>query len=108
MLFRSDDFIKCEYIYYKNGFFCSLELSAIGRLNIIVKDYGDILNIVFLPEKEDAADLLNEKKTGLINILEQNNIKNAIIHVSNSKKMVDKISIWAHDFYIKSGFDVKV
>jgi len=103
-----DDFIKCEYIYYMNRFFCSIELSAIGRLDIIVKDYGEILNIVLLPEKDAAEIFLNEKKPELINILEQNNIKNAIIHVSNSKKMVDKISIWAHDFYIKSGFDVKV
>ena len=103
-----EEFIKCEYVYYENGFFCTLELSALGRLDIIIKDYDDTINIMLFSEKDDVLIYLNEKKENLENILEQNNIKNAIILVSDRKKMVDKISMWATEFYMKSGFDVKV
>lgn len=102
------EFIKCEYIYNENAFLCTIELSAFGRVDIIVKDSDGIMNIVLFSERDDVLVYLNEKKGDLIKILEQNNIKNAIIHVTDRKKMVDKISMWATEFYMKSGFDVKV
>jgi hypothetical protein len=103
-----DGFIKIDYIIYNKSFLCTIDLTFLGKIDIIIKDQGDVNEIFLFPEKDEAELMLSENQKSLIDLLELNNAKKAVIHVFNRKKIVDKLSLWASDFYTKSGFDVKV
>lgn len=103
-----EDFIEFDYIYYNNSFLCTIDLTFLGQIDIMIRDYNKVAEISFFSVNDETELYLNKEKNDLINLLELNNIKNAIIQVYNRKKMVDKLSLLAADFYTKSGFDVKV
>lgn len=103
-----EDFIEFDYIYYNDSFLCTIDLTFLGQIDIIVRDYNKVNEITFFPVKNETELYLNMGKNDLIDLLELNDIKNVVIHVYNRKKMVDKLSLYATDFYHKSGFDVKV
>ena len=108
LLPREDGLIKIDYIIYNKSFLCTIDLTFLGKIDIIIKDQGDVNEIFLFPEKNETELVLNENQKGLIDLLELHNAKKAVIHVLNRKKIVDKLSLWASDFYRKSGFDVKV
>ncbi len=103
-----EDFIEFDYIYYNDSFLCTIDLTFLGQIDIMIRDYNKVTEISFFPESNETESYLNKGKNALNNLLELNNIKNAVIQVYNSKKMVDKLSVLAANFYTKSGFDVKV
>jgi hypothetical protein len=103
-----DGFVKIDYIIYNKSFLCTIDLTFLGEIDIIIKDHENLNEIFLFPEKDEAEIMLSENRKALTDLLELNNLKNAVIHVLNRKKMVDKLSLWASDFYTKSGFDVKV
>lgn len=103
-----DDFIEFDYIYYNNSFLCTIDLTFLGQIDIMIRDYNKVTEISFFSANDETESYLNRGKNDLINLLELNNIKSAVIQVYNRKKMVDKLSLLAADFYTKSDFDVKV
>ncbi len=108
MLPKEDGFVKIDYIIYNKSFLCTIDLTFLGEIDIIIKDHENFNEILLFTEKNEAELMLSENRKALTDLLELNNVKNAVIHVLNRKKMVDKLSLWASDFYTKSGFDVKV
>lgn len=103
-----NEFRLLHYLVRANTFLVSIELSIMGRIEVLVRDMGQVLSVMIFCENETIKDALNMRLKELKDDVNSASKKSAQIFVYVTKNIVENIIEINFPFISNSVLDVKV